>query len=113
MKFQHLPIGARFDFEGKHYTKTSPLVASEDGGGQRMIARYAVLQVLHEATGKIPDLTDGQLGIAYVLNAFADYESSVLQLLQQPNYLAPEHIISVQQAITELGQAFRGQLKSE
>lgn len=43
MKFQHLPIGTRFVYQGETYTKSSPLVASVDGGGQRMIPRYASL----------------------------------------------------------------------
>jgi hypothetical protein len=43
MKFQHLPLGARFVYQGEIFTKISPLVASVDGGGQRMIPRYASL----------------------------------------------------------------------
>lgn len=46
MKFQLLPIGARFEFEGKVYTKSSPMTASADGGGQRMIPRYVELMPL-------------------------------------------------------------------
>jgi hypothetical protein len=43
MKFQHLPLGTRFVYQGDIFTKISPLVASVDGGGQRMIPRYASL----------------------------------------------------------------------
>ncbi|MBS0347996.1 MAG: hypothetical protein JSR69_16210 [Proteobacteria bacterium] len=44
MKLSNLPIGARFEFEGKIYTKTGPMTASAESGGQRMIPRYAVLK---------------------------------------------------------------------
>ncbi|NOT18272.1 MAG: hypothetical protein HOP20_09450 [Sulfuriferula sp.] len=43
MKFQHLSIGTRFVYETHTYTKISPLLASADGGEQRMIPRYAKL----------------------------------------------------------------------
>ena len=49
MKFQHLPIGARFIYEGRSYTKMSPLVASVEGGGQRVIPRYASLSPIEGA----------------------------------------------------------------
>lgn len=45
MKFQHLPLGARFEFDGKVYAKTGPLTATaEDGSGQRMIPRHVLLK---------------------------------------------------------------------
>jgi len=46
MKFSMLPLGARFEFEGKVYTKTGPVAATAESGGQRMIPRYAVLRPL-------------------------------------------------------------------
>lgn len=46
MKFQHLPLGARFAFEGQTYTKTGPLTAVSAQGGQRIIPRFAVLEPL-------------------------------------------------------------------
>ena len=46
MKFQQLPMGARFLFEGAPYRKTSPLLASAEDGGSRMIPRWAVVQPL-------------------------------------------------------------------
>lgn len=49
MKFSQLPIGARFEFEGRVYTKTSPIAASGEAGGQKMIPRYAVLKPVDSA----------------------------------------------------------------
>lgn len=46
MKFSLLPVGARFEFEGKAYTKTGPIAATSEDGGQRMIPRYAALRPL-------------------------------------------------------------------
>lgn len=46
MKFQTLPLGARFEYEGKVYVKTGPLTAASEEGGQRMIPRFAVLRPL-------------------------------------------------------------------
>lgn len=45
MKFQHMGIGARFEFEGKVYVKEGPVAAREaETGKSRMIPRYAVLK---------------------------------------------------------------------
>ena len=60
MKFQLLPIGARFEYEGKVYVKSGPLTASTEGGGRRMIPRYALLRPLDGARdaprpGRKPD----------------------------------------------------------
>lgn len=46
MKLQHLAIGARFEYEGQIFTKTGPLTASAEQGGQRIIPRYANLRPL-------------------------------------------------------------------
>lgn len=62
MKFQHLPLGTRFVYQGEIFTKVSPLVASVDGGGQRMIPRYASLYPVDgveiAAPAKTPHLVD-------------------------------------------------------
>jgi hypothetical protein len=44
MKLTQLPIGARFEYEGQIFTKTGPMTAAGESGGQRMIPRYAVLK---------------------------------------------------------------------
>jgi len=46
MKLQHLPPGARFEYEGLVYVKTGPLTASSEAGEQRIIPRHAVLKPL-------------------------------------------------------------------
>ena len=44
MKLTQLPLGARFEYEGEIFTKTGPMTAASEKGGQRMIPRYAVLK---------------------------------------------------------------------
>ncbi|MDP3639233.1 MAG: hypothetical protein U0989_00160 [Azonexus sp.] len=44
MKLHQFAIGARFEYEGKIFTKTGPITASADHGGQQMIPRYANLK---------------------------------------------------------------------
>lgn len=45
MKLHQLAIGARFEFQGKVFTKTGPITAAEHGG-QQMIPRHADLKAL-------------------------------------------------------------------
>ena len=69
MKFQHLPIGARFIYEGRSYTKMSPLVASVEGGGQRVIPRYASLSPIEGAAVSPPVVVAELIEIAQVNRA--------------------------------------------
>lgn len=75
MKLQHLPIGARFEYEGEVFVKTGPLTASSETSGQRVIPRYAVLRPLE------PPLAAGNPGqsnrptVAEVRAAYAAAES--------------------------------------
>ena len=46
MKFQDLPVGARFEYQGKVFVKTGPITAASEAGGQQMIPRYADLRPL-------------------------------------------------------------------
>lgn len=61
MKFQHLPLGTRFIYQGEIFTKVSPLVASVDGGGQRMIPRYASLSPVDGVEITAPAKTQSDL----------------------------------------------------
>ncbi|UCV21452.1 hypothetical protein [Ferribacterium limneticum] len=54
MKLQHLPLGARFEYEGVVYVKTGPLTASSEAGGQRIIPRHVMLRPLD------PPATEGK-----------------------------------------------------
>ena len=82
MKFTQIPLGTRFEFEGKIFSKTGPMTASaEDGSGQRLIPRYAVLK---PADGVMPAAEAApvrQLDEARVVAAFDSFYGSCLRLV--------------------------------
>ena len=52
IKFPLLQIGQQFEYRGQHYTKVSPLIASNnDDGSRKMIPRSALVTV---AQGELP-----------------------------------------------------------
>lgn len=110
MKFQHLPLGARFEFEGRCYTKVGPLVAADEGGGQRMIPRYAVLRDLNEAAAVTAPIMVLQLEAAEVSAAFAEFEQIAGQLLHEAAGIDADRHAAMQSALTTAGQAFRNKL---
>lgn len=81
MKFQLLPLGARFEYEGKVYVKTGPMTASSEQGGQRMIPRFAVLKPLDAAPPAPSRKAGRKLDEAAVLAAFEGFygECAALQ----------------------------------
>lgn len=82
MKFTQLPIGARFEFEGQVYTKTSPIAASGETGGQKLIPRYAVLTPLDGVARPAPRKARA-LDEAKVMTAFETFAADCARLLDQ------------------------------
>lgn len=82
MKFSQLPIGARFQFEGKVYVKTGPIAAASEEGGQRMIPRYAVLRPLDGAAPVAEPGSPRSLDEATVLKAFEAFYGECSRLLE-------------------------------
>ncbi|MEW5771150.1 MAG: hypothetical protein AB1831_12410 [Pseudomonadota bacterium] len=81
MKFTQLPIGTRFEFEGRVYVKTGPIAAASESGAQRMIPRYAVLRPLDGALPPPPPPSTRQVEEAAVLAAFEAYHEECRRLL--------------------------------
>lgn len=81
MKFQLLPLGARFEFEGKVYVKTGPLTAAAEAGGQRMIPRSAVLKPLDAPVVEKPK-AGRKLDEAAVTAVFEVFFADCARLLQ-------------------------------
>lgn len=81
MKFSQLPIGARFEFEGKAYVKTGPIAASSQEGGQRMIPRYAVLRPLDGTAPVEPPKASRSLDETTVKAAFDAFYRDLGRLL--------------------------------
>lgn len=101
MKFPLLPLGARFQFQGRVYVKTGPLLGTpEDGGETRVIPRWAVLQPVGEAARPAaPPPADQPLEAAQVMAAFDEYHARCVQLLAD----AP---VERRQALEEARRAF-------
>jgi hypothetical protein len=81
-------MGARFEYDGKVYVKTGPLVGS-GAGGQRLIPKYAVLSV-PEGAHSAPPKPGQALMADRVLAAFERYHAccEVLVPAQQHAALA-------------------------
>ncbi len=80
MKFQMLPMGARFEYEGRVYLKTGPMTAVSEAGGQRMIPRFAVLKPLDGAVAA-PARAGRKLDESAVLAAFDRFYAECADLL--------------------------------
>ncbi len=76
-----LPLGARFEFEGKVYVKTGPLTATTEAGGQRMIPRSALLKPL-DAPVAPPAKIGRKLDAKAVTAAFELFFADCARLLQ-------------------------------
>jgi uncharacterized protein (UPF0371 family) len=108
MKFPHLPIGAQFEFDGKAYTKVSPLVAAaEDGSGQRVIPRYAMLKSIGEPVQATVASHSRQLDPDKVRMAFASFEADVMRLLDEACDDDTGRCDAFKAVLAEAGQRFR------
>ncbi|KAB2966499.1 hypothetical protein [Zoogloea sp.] len=81
MKINLLPIGARFEYDGQIYTKTGPITATAEKGGQRMIPRHAALRPVDGYTPP-PESTTRKLDEKTVLDAFEAYHATALRLAE-------------------------------
>ena len=82
MKFTQLPLGARFEYEGRVYVKSSPIAASSETGARRMIPRYALLTPL-DAVAKPAPRPARALDAAEVATAFEAFAADCARLLEQ------------------------------
>jgi hypothetical protein len=97
MRFQHLKPGQRFVYQGQHYTKHTAMVATrEDGGGQKLIPRWAEVTLLDADSG--PDAN------RHELPALLDcYQQACLELMQR--YVPDEQHVELQQALQAAAEA--------
>lgn len=80
MKLSQLPLSARFEYEGQIFTKTGPLTASAESGGQRMIPRYAVLKPLDGGPPPAAPAASRQVDAEAVHSAFEAFYGTCLRL---------------------------------
>lgn len=90
MKLQHLPMGARFEYEGQIFTKTGPMTASAEQGGQRIIPRYATLRPLDAAPAESARGKSGQVDMLKVQAAFSSFHDTCCELVDESDWPALE-----------------------
>lgn len=83
MRFQQLPMGARFEYEGKVYVKTGPIAAASEQGGQRMIPRHAVLKPLDGPVQEAKPKAGRKLEEERVLAAFEAFYAECAALVAE------------------------------
>lgn len=99
-KFHLLPIGQHFEWEGKHYIKSSPLIASElPEGGQKFMPRAAMVQVASEPPATATAKPATTLEAACVRAAIERYHQRMVQLCDSGAGLRPP---ALEQAYREL-----------
>jgi len=72
MRLQDLPVGTRFEYQGKVFVKTGPITAASETGGQQMIPRHAVLKPLDPLPEK-PPVSQRMLDETRVRDAFDEF----------------------------------------
>jgi hypothetical protein len=82
MKLQDLPVGARFEYQGRIFVKTGPITATAEDGGQRMIPRYADLRPLDPLPEKQP-ASRRKLDEAVVQAAFDEFYLACSRLMDE------------------------------
>lgn len=86
MKLQHLPMGARFEYQGQVMVKAGPLTATKEGGGLCLIPRYAVLKPLDPVAA--PSATEHrQLAEPVVREAFERFYQRCSRLVDDAGRL--------------------------
>ena len=82
MKFHDIAIGQRFESDGTAYLKTSPMIASPEGGGpSRFMARYAQVKPLDGGERPAKAAGDTLLRADDVLAAFEVFYGCCTQQL--------------------------------
>lgn len=90
MKIDQLPIGARFQWKARSYTKVGPMTAAADGGGVDFIPKHAALLPVPGETP--PPVTPAEaaqpLDAAKVKAAFEAYHRTALGVVDEAGRLA-------------------------
>lgn len=92
MKIDQLPIGTRFQWKGRSYTKVGPMTAAADAGGVDFIPEHAALQpVPGEAAPSVPAIEAAPpLDAAKVKAAFETYHRTALGVADEEGRLILE-----------------------
>ncbi|KAA3653907.1 MAG: hypothetical protein DWQ11_06505 [Proteobacteria bacterium] len=87
MKFNQLPLGARFEYQGKILTKTGPMTGATEKGGSVFIPKFAVLK---PADGEAPPPPKAARTVDAdaVLAAFEAYHGTAMRLVDESGRMA-------------------------
>lgn len=83
MRFPQVAIGQRFIYRGKHYTKTGPLTASEEGGGDRQLIAKAAQVTLIDGRGEPVQATKQRYSRAEVQRVMERFKSDLIGALRE------------------------------
>lgn len=92
MKIDQLPIGTRFQWKGRNYTKVGPMTAAAEAGGVEFVPKHATLQPIpgEAPPPLVPDEPTGALDAGKVKAAFETYHRTALRLADDAGRLALE-----------------------
>jgi hypothetical protein len=83
MRFPQVPIGQRFTFQGRQYTKTGPLTASEEHTGrQRLLPRSAEVTLI-DAAGQAVKETKQRYKRAELVRLLTNFKAELVESLRE------------------------------
>ncbi|MEJ2693505.1 MAG: polysulfide reductase chain A [Candidatus Thiodiazotropha sp.] len=81
MRFPQVAIGQRFTFQGRQYTKTGPLTASEEHTGkQRLLARSAEVTLIDGAGQAVKEIKQ-RYNRAEMVRLLANFKAELVESL--------------------------------
>lgn len=83
MRFVELPSGARFEFEGRTYTKTNALTANDESGKTRLIPRSATIRPMDGVQAPKSAHKETELSAEQVRGALDHYHARCIALLDR------------------------------
>lgn len=86
MKLNQLPLGARFEYQGKILTKTGPMTGATEKGGSVFIPKFAVLKPVDGDTP--PPKAARMVDADTVLAAFEAYHGTAMRLVDESGRMA-------------------------
>lgn len=88
MKLNQLPLGARFEYQGKILTKTGPMTGATEKGGSVFIPKFAVLKPVDGEAPPPPPKAARSLDADAVLAAFEAYHGTAMRLVDESGRMA-------------------------
>ena len=112
MKFQHLKVGQKFEYQGNSYVKSSPLLATHsESGEQKLIPRYATVVVTDSTLPPHAKDSESNISSDKIRFAFDKFYDCVQDSLLKLEYeLEADTLTSMQQRLATARQQFLDEL---